>query len=690
MATLEPVIALAIAQARAQALEARLARAAEEIGARDVRLAELEQRLRVLVAQLRPNDVSASTADDAVATPPAWVRQKDLKPTEVGFSLELTGMLLGAGLGSDAASAFAECLPAVQLFCRIVGLKSQGYVRALAAGQPAAHVARQEGSWPVLSLGAGVSVQDVWFSGSHGLKLRLESRDPVVLRAWQYDLAGSGRLGLCVETLMPGRGGTIAELALFSPLLPVLLSISQPDGTLLSCAVLPFPSLCRGGMHYGETCAMDGHDSAFDVLRRLSKKLLDRLFAPGAERVARVKVDLSGAIGTEPMFSFDVQAWLACVTGVAVEPELGDSLPEGPQRSWLAEALAGPQLPAAFQQPRRTGGTTLMLPCDALPSLQALTAPVTADESGAARPASFIACDEGSQQPRWAVSLPQPVTALLPLQPAQVPGWPVLEGATIDPQLPLALRFCRAYPAGDSRLILPPGPAIAAHLREAAVGLHGRVSVVVAEEAPALGASLAFQSIAGETELIVETGEGTPAQRLARAARRATGDYLLVAHAALVLHDPHTVALLRQLASTEGVATAGCVLLAEALAKGKPTMTFQGGALNAVTSCFSPGQIIGRPLDLRGVLPFGTLPVLANEHLFMIRTEVLQGLGGLGDNEEALLELARRASQRGLQHLNTSATAASFCGQVADSTKAPFPIAPDFLGGACIIKELRP
>ena len=108
--------------------------------------------------------------------------------------------------------------------------------------------------------------------------------------------------------------------------------------------MLPFPSLCRAGTHYAELCAQTTEKNYLEKLRSLSGTLLSEFLADPAEaghlRLARIDVDLQGAIGAERIFSRPMQEWLTSVMHIKLAPANTAAVTQDKVRSYLESSLA--------------------------------------------------------------------------------------------------------------------------------------------------------------------------------------------------------------------------------------------------------------------------------------------------------------------------------------------------------------
>lgn len=714
--TIPTAAALLLSNTRIAAMEGELEQAAAAIAERDGRLIELNARIKALKAGdtqksdqkgNRQEPVAARKAVEPFSFPASvpsqsgWVSKNEQLPQEGELLLTLSGLVLGTAQKfdepADAQVAFTKSLKAIFLFSRMLGQAPATEVQLRSNGVRCAIPAESPGSWPVLSLDASIDILDLWFSDIHGLRLRCNADQPVVLRCYQHDLDASGAVVMVSEVLLQGSGMAVVEARLLNPFLPLLITSSAPDGVLLSSTLLPFPSLVRGGKHAGEVCAVAGGEHHFDTLRKLSKKLLYSLFSAEQPLLAQLCVDLSHATGAEPLFATHFKQWLAAVMGIVMQPVL-ETLPEHAGRRSFLQGSLNAALPAGFsgqalQEQRAVANkATLTLPADGLPSLHLLTARATQRGEIQQRVGSFIACDHKTGAPRQLIVIPDTAEDLTKYQPVTRPVWPVLTGAAPLNRglVPLALRFCDAPPATDPRMVLPLGATTLAPLLQAARQVKGRIAILLnGGDATGFRASLTRQTVADEVDVLVNPGAGLDAPN---ASQLTDASFILVADSGVILYDPHTLEILRLLASLDNVASAGCSLIGQSIIKNKPVMTFMDGGLQALIPSHATKISMLSRFDIRTALPFATLPTVGNSHkFFMVRADVWRQLGGFAmDSADSY---ALQAIDAGYQHLTTDAVRASIA-QDQDATApntVPLPDQEKLQGigeKACVFKEL--
>lgn len=636
-----------------------------------------------------------------------WIRHKNVFRGSGQLSLELSGLILGIAPISQADAddgwmAVAGCAGTLVAFCRLSGADPRqalccrnGYVpfdiasRLDSLDDPAA---RCEISFDLAATQAALA--DVWYDNDRDLRFRfdtgLDAAAPAcVARFFQYDLSRGGALLMVGESVLDGRGVDFTDIALTNAFLPVLMTLSTPEARLLSASLLPFPSLCRGGVHYGELCAVGTEASYLENLQAVSRSLLGEMLGESAKAsgfsVARVEIDLQNAIGAERIFWTDVREWLACIMRIRVVPANASAVANPKVRAHLEESLKPVNLAhrndlAQRIAAREQGGAMILtLPPDGIPTLHALATQRLRIRSGmACSVGPFVVADNATARPQWAVFVPPMGEELLELQPASVGiSFPVLTRleplaydaiAADGSRIPLAVRFCELRVPHPASLIMPVAPDASGPLLRRAWSGSGTetatVSVIISSCRNAKGAfaslieSLQLQTIASRVEVIaivdtdqaarrdaegilqrsfpgkyrlIEQSSGASRnQGINHAAEHAAGKFLVIAGAAIALLDPRTLETLCLIADHDKVASAGCVLLQEFVVKTAHKSAFRSGGIFP-SSDDKPGttEMLFSEPDCHAVFLLATYPVAGNSSaLFMARTDIWHKLRG--------------------------------------------------------------
>lgn len=570
--------------------------------------------------------------------------------------------------------------------------------------------------------GGPVRLVDLWFATDNELRLRVEGDGaaPVTLRFYQPEFAPAPRLALIGEQTVSGRDLAFLDVVLTNPLLPVLFSVSNEDDETPLVDVIPFPSLCRGGVHDAERRALAMTGNYLGDLRAISDSFVRELVgwpdAPAHLSVDRIRVDLSAATGAERIFTADVIEWLTRLMRV----EVGIREP-APDSGAEPDAVLTDTLRRRFDAAagaagdRRGGGLTLTVPADAVPTISSLVS----RRLGSVVPTGGVSCPfavapVAGSAPVWLVSLPALDDWLHELQPAVGPlPYPILarDGEAADdaaPQsgpssLPMAIRFVDTSFRTDETRVFPIAPdgggAVFRKKPSALRRSDPTISVLVSVRngVPMLAAlleSLQAQSLADRCEVIIvdnrswgwlapeirKTAEDIVGDRCTileydapfnhsaqanLAAEAAKGDFLLIANSDVVLHDPRTLETLCLMADHDRVASAGCMLVLEK-EEGKPALRLRFRSAGVFPSELS---FLGRPhvtfaeANCEGILSLSTYPVAANSFaLAMVRADVWKRLGGLDaaafPTDYNDIDYGVRALKEGFVHLCTTAVSA--------------------------------
>ncbi len=648
-----------------------------------------------------PAAAPAATRSEAPAV--TWTRCRDLRPSADVAVVDLLGTAISV-LSPDLLTGIGADVAVVHAFTDLLGRAGTDTVRLRRLGGDSSPwrdsaPAAAERPFRRRFERSAIEVADLWFTNDAALRLRLQRLPPVaddsaprVLRAFQL-AAGGGPLHTVGEAALAAGGPWFVDLALVNPMFPLLLLVTTTRGEWLSTSLLPFPSLCRGGLHHGELAALGNVPDYMPNLEALSNSLLDELagWPGGAEHLAvgHIEVDLLGAAGTEKLFSSVVKEWLAEVMQVGALRPLSGGDAGGPElRAQLESACAIALSAGAAKRARERlqaraehGALTLTLSADALPTVSVLASRRLGTSTGAAGAiGSWVVADPFTGGARAVVSLPPLNEDLLALQPRGRPlGIPFLRrcvGAGADPvagpetraPMPLAIRF---QEAAKSQTAAPPQPVTADQpgplLRRALSDEERRGASVTLllvhtdlDPAPLL-ASVAQQTLAAAVDVVVvvprshragtraieallqrslpgrsrilAAAGATPSACLNEAAAQARGKHLLVAGPGTQLNDPRALETLYAMALAPGVASSACTVLRErTFKKGSELRLYSGGMFPGHLSFRSrPTLIVEEPVTSTA-FPQATYPVLGNSfRLALVSAATWSQLGGLDD-----------------------------------------------------------
>jgi hypothetical protein len=662
----------------------------------------------------------------------AWRRFADARSSPGEPVLCIAGLAVSSGL---AAEGLEPHLRRASAFAMLLGIDP---ATAVEAG-PLSGSAELDGLailGPELA-GGRHRLADLWFSAGSTLRLRFgdgnpDMMDDAVLRVFGARDGEPATPALLAEALLPGDAIAFVDLRLANPLLPVFMVLSTTGGDTIDTAVLPFPSLCRGGLHHAELSDSTASPDPLAALAGLSLRAVAGL-AEGRKAdkgflVAEIAARLTGATGAEPLFQPAMRQWLSAGFGLTLAPAETDP-PDEAGEAWLHGLLAAGQRASA-----RQGCARLVLPPDAVPTIAGLTA-LAPDGPATSGLVSYFVADATSFRPRLSVTLPACGAELLALQPGGMPHvFPLLEplagaaGATpLAPRLHAAIRLPRDYSANRSLALMPKAPDAAGPVLTAAPGrfnIDAYVRVHSAANLRRLLESLSFQEgaviravtaeIAGATADAAEIGAVlerlVPGRATLHIRRRPAplGPLLcrpdgerspltLIATDSVVLPDRRTLATLARLLAGNTVASASCMALRETLSKRGPLLKFETGGLfpSHLSLTASPRLILAEP-DLREALGSATYPVLANGPGFLLTdTAALVTYGADSDSPDGL-GFALRAAAAGLRHYCTGAVRAVFTGEDSPITAGDPPgleaIEParwaELLASTTIVREI--
>jgi hypothetical protein len=413
-----------------------------------------------------------------------------------------------------------------------------------------------------VSRGRSAALIDAWYTSTAELRTRWrDNGGPFVIRAYQHDPLQDGRLVLVGEGLVASELDVL-DSGLTNAYFPLLFVFADCEGTIRGTRLMPFPSLCRGGLHYSELVAASSNTP--DPIK-LGETLSDRLLAArdSSDRlVCSLSVQPHESSGSSPFEDHGFLKWLECVARVPVRNSSGGSI-DGERAA--------------------TGGNLVLAP-DMVPTISILSE-LGGSSAASERPLFLpllIAGDEPSQ-PATLIELPRGASMILGVGasgypapwPRFVPGSP---GHVPLSSLPAAIRLPNGREISDSDLLVPcPGPALAL-ASETSADLTWLIRARDWRQAELVQTirALSLQSGA-ESHVIGFIGEvdalaRTVAQEFFADRVRFFADFSdaaqgietgLTGHLGpgVILHDRRSVSVLAALLSDAGIISAACILV---------------------------------------------------------------------------------------------------------------------------------
>ena len=568
-------------------------------------------------------------------------------------------------------------------------------------------------------------LSDIWFSNDFKLKVRIEREDSVqaavcVMRCYQFNQRQNA-LHICSESQVEQDGITFLDIDLINPYYPLLFISTSEQGELFGITFLPFPSLCRGGMHFGELSSVGQRPEYLANLKYISNFLVSELIGSKDNKskvkqtfaISRLTIDLRGAMGSEKIFSSPVKDWLVNIMKISAQPhDTGVELDE--TQTYLASALTEK---TTFKERQSEEALTLTIAANSLPTVSALVTKKRIIDGGKTQQnGSYIVADFVTGAPKSIITMPSKGDDLLVLQSKHHPlSYPTIRreslvdnASTVElqPQPPLAVSFPLAEKNNEASLLQPTAPDYSEPLLQVSLSDEEKnelsLSVLLCLEKPVdktygFFQSLSHQTIASVVHLVVvvtqwnndelkeleaalnqlfenrysviNSSAVNRSTQLNLAAKEAKGSHYLIVDETALLHDPRTLETLYLVASKgddkEEIASVACVLLREiSLKKGSEVRFHSGGIyISHLSFQSTPNVVFNEPYTLTA-FPHATYPVIANSfRLILVNAKAWNKVGGL-DTEHLLehrydLDFCLQTFNQGYKHLCTSLVTAS-------------------------------
>ena len=267
-----------------------------------------------------------------------------------------------------------------------------GYARLLSLNPPGG----EDGGKTPVSCGSeaveagAVRIARAWYADRSTLRLMIDcgagpkfGRGRWSVRGYQAGPSAPGDLGMLGNGVqLPAEGPAFLDLALTHPLMPILLQLSDADSLTRAFALLPFPSLLPGGLHYAELKASQSE------------------FEPMADFWRTSDMLLREAVGED--------GWPErSVGGLHLGRSSGGGdgdLPEG-MADWL-DALFSIAVDGGGSSRKGSGRGILEFPSGFVPTVGALVSRQLEAASGQSLAGPYLVADAQSYQPRWSVAPP--------------------------------------------------------------------------------------------------------------------------------------------------------------------------------------------------------------------------------------------------------------------------------------------
>lgn len=337
-----------------------------------------------------------------------WRRWNDIAESEAGGILSLGKVPLALNAQEPSALWQEQVDDLFALFRMLSG--EGGYE---------SHLKPTTGPY-LLAAGNFIELGDAWFLNDFSLRARWKldhAHAGTIVRGFQFspDAAEYKFLGEAPVW----HSLDYVDFDLINPLYPVLVVTCDLQGYATSLALLPFPSIFRGGLHYAELVAAHqegahGLNHPLDI-RCFTEELVDRVAklknGESSALVSAVRVDVQEADGSEPLFAEHVQQWLVHCMGLKLETGFSDASRGRAVNDYLSTRLAGKPHTGLGPLLQREQGMVLMVAAGDMPSLRLVLAGKSARADTtpllkAPIAAPFIIADRDTALPKVLVSQP--------------------------------------------------------------------------------------------------------------------------------------------------------------------------------------------------------------------------------------------------------------------------------------------
>jgi hypothetical protein len=400
----------------------------------------------------------------------------------------------------------------------------------------------------------------------------------------------------------PSTGPLFHDFELLHPLMPLLLELSNADGSTTHLTLIPFPSLLPGGLHGAELKALQIEPNPIDDFWAQSEALLqEAIGGVGWPPRAVTKVSLADEDSSLEWRALQspVKEWLLAVFKIPFE-EIDTSLPQGHE---------------------------LILPANSVPTIRALVSRRPDVVPGEALIGAYLVVDTQNYRPRWSVTLPvdEDATSTIP----RLEGIATAQGGSESAWMPLAITICQqnakivsAVPEFHS---LELGPLSVLVYASDALRAECVIQALQTFGGKELDLLVSYDEADGDLQLALDRACGGRAWTQVHSAdprhvaKKALHETLLTVSDRVALDDRGAAlaAVLNLLRRQETAGSVSCALVGEKIVKNEVVLQPATGGLfpTGVSFVSGPGLAFGEP-DVQQALPGRTYPVVANTLLF--------------------------------------------------------------------------
>lgn len=203
-----------------------------------------------------------------------------------------------------------------------------------------------------------IFIRNAWYINDVDLRLYIQSMEQdktFVIRMFQASMEDFNEIILVGEYLIVNEYN-IVDLQLINPYFPILISISTNDAEIISMHTIAFPSLLQNGLHFSEFNYYNAKNPKSNIYSIFLKNYINGVNDITKWALSQIYIDMTNSIGSEDILSSYFQQWLKIIMKIKTK------------NLYDIENLSG----GLFSKREENKLYALILPANALPSLYIL------------------------------------------------------------------------------------------------------------------------------------------------------------------------------------------------------------------------------------------------------------------------------------------------------------------------------